>query len=295
MAATNQRIHMAKRNRNIDQQGIERRLAEGRGQGRGKDYRPWLEVQDVPSTGLATRIKGWKSGRLHHLLSNLETGFFYLMEWSPNVTDTREQLPLLPQSETVAIAEEIGVPHPTNPQTRQPIVMTSDFSVTKATNDSTFDFVRTIKPSSELVSERVLEKFEIERRYWEKRQIDWAIVTERELPKAAIQNIQWVHTCKDIVELGLSNALLAQIEGVLLPKISGSDPLSQLTSACDNRLGLTPGASLSAVRHLIAVRRWVVDMQQTIAPTEPLRLLNATDLANPIEENENEFFSKRVA
>src|SRR5438046_66472 len=108
---------MAKRNRDIDQRGIERRIAEGRGQGRGLDYRPWLEVQDVPSNGLASRIKGWKTGRLHHLFSNLETSFFYLTEWSSIVTDTREQFPLLPQSETLAIAEEIGVAHPANPKT----------------------------------------------------------------------------------------------------------------------------------------------------------------------------------
>jgi hypothetical protein len=45
---------MAKRKRKMDESVIERRIKEGRGQGRGKDYKPWLVVQDVPSTGLAT-------------------------------------------------------------------------------------------------------------------------------------------------------------------------------------------------------------------------------------------------
>lgn len=30
---------------------IQRKLKEGRGLGRGKDYKPWLMVHDVPSRG----------------------------------------------------------------------------------------------------------------------------------------------------------------------------------------------------------------------------------------------------
>jgi len=57
-------------------QRIEHYLKEGRGQGRGKDYKPWLQIQDLPSRGLTTRIKGWKTGRKHHLFSKLETSVF---------------------------------------------------------------------------------------------------------------------------------------------------------------------------------------------------------------------------
>ena len=85
---------MAKRKRVINERVIERRLKEGRGQGEGADYQPWLHIQDVPSQGLATRIKGWKTGRCHHLLSKLECQYFYILEWSPVVCDIREQFPL---------------------------------------------------------------------------------------------------------------------------------------------------------------------------------------------------------
>ena len=37
--------------------------------GQGANYNPWLHIQDVPSQGLASRIKGWKTRRVHHLLS----------------------------------------------------------------------------------------------------------------------------------------------------------------------------------------------------------------------------------
>ena len=49
---------MAKRKRQDGCATTERRLNEGRGNGRGKDYKPWLRVQDVPSQGLASRVPG---------------------------------------------------------------------------------------------------------------------------------------------------------------------------------------------------------------------------------------------
>src|SRR6266849_4151842 len=76
------RIYMAKRKRKLDETVIDRRIKEGRGQGRGKDYKPWLTVQDVPSIGLATRILGWTTGRVHHLFSLLELKDFYTKDWA---------------------------------------------------------------------------------------------------------------------------------------------------------------------------------------------------------------------
>jgi hypothetical protein len=75
---------MAKRSRDTSKMTIEKRLKKGRGQGREADYDPWLHVQDVPSQGLTSRIKGWKTGRTHHLLSELEANYFYMLEWSPS-------------------------------------------------------------------------------------------------------------------------------------------------------------------------------------------------------------------
>jgi hypothetical protein len=91
-------IEMAKRSRKTDQAVIDRRIKEGRGQGTGAEYTPWLYVQDVPSNGLAHRIKGWKTKREHHFFSTLERDYFYVLEWSPFVIDIREQYPLLPLS-----------------------------------------------------------------------------------------------------------------------------------------------------------------------------------------------------
>ncbi len=40
----------------------ERQIREGRGQGSGADYLPWIHVRDFSSMGKSSRLKGWKSG-----------------------------------------------------------------------------------------------------------------------------------------------------------------------------------------------------------------------------------------
>jgi hypothetical protein len=122
---------MAKRRVRWTKESIERRLAEGWGDGTGINYQQWLRVQDVPSKGRIHRIKGCKTGRVHHLLSDLEAKVFYAFDFSLSVIDIREQFPLLPLEDTLAIAEECGVPHPTDPRTKHPVVMTTDLLVTK--------------------------------------------------------------------------------------------------------------------------------------------------------------------
>ena len=153
-------------------------IKEGRGQGVGKDYKPWLFIQDVPSSGRATRLKGIKTGRQHEFLSDMESDYFYILEYSDSVVDIREQFPLLSQEETLLIANEAGINHPKSPQTGKHIIMTTDFLITKkGINGENVELARTIKPKEDLLDRRVLEKFEIEKRYWQKRGIEWGIVT----------------------------------------------------------------------------------------------------------------------
>jgi TnsA endonuclease N terminal len=135
---------MAKRKRKTTKKQIEKRLKEGRGQGRRENYKPWLRIQDVGSIGLSTRIKGWKSNRIHQFLSKLELSYFYLLEWSKEVIDIREQFPL-DLDETKAIAQELGVKHPTDPFTQEQVVMTTDFLITIKKPLSEQDVARTIK------------------------------------------------------------------------------------------------------------------------------------------------------
>lgn len=250
---------------------IGRRKSEGRGSGRGANYKPELYIHDVPSQGLATRIQGWKTNRTHHLLSKLELHYFYLLEWSPIITDIREQYPL-GLEETLAIAEQLGIRHPTDPRSKYPIVMTTDFIITIPKNGSFHENARTVKYSKELSSMRVIEKYEIERLYWQARGVDWGIVTEKDIPRQMASNVEWIHPYKHISSLlPLKAKTVSKVEEILSSQVNNKGgSLRNLTDACDESLGLPTGSSLGVVRYLIATKRWHVDMTRPIRINNPI-------------------------
>ena len=179
---------MAKRTNRWTEDKIVRYYVEGRGNGELSNYKPWLTIQDVPSTGRVHRLKGWKTNRIHHLLSDLERDYFYLLDWTEDVIDIREQYPL-DREKTVQIAEKKQINHPVDSTTRTPIVCTTDFLVTIRKGKEILHIARTIKPHEKLNDKRVIEKFEIERQYWADSNVDWGIVTELDLPKETCKNI----------------------------------------------------------------------------------------------------------
>ncbi len=268
---------MAKRNREITMSKIEKRISGGRGIGEGKDYDPWLYIQDVPSSGVATRSNGWKTGRIHHLMSKLEHSFFYIFEWSDRITDIREQFPLLPVEETVEIAESLGIKHPVDDKTKDPIVLTTDFLI-NIKNDM---YARTIKPCSK-IDFRVAEKYEIERRYWKKRNVDWGILTDTDIPEALVSNIDWFYSEHENIDAEtLSVFSLNGIEKLILRYLEEGESLAKACAKCDEKSGLEMGTSLALVKHFLATKKWIVDMGKKINPSQSIQIL---EVKTPIED-----------
>ena len=179
------------------QSDIDRHIEKGFGRGSHELYLPWLRVQDVPSHGRSRKVHGIKVDRLHHLLSDLEYGYLLVAEFSSEVLDIREQFPILPQSAVQSIAHALNIRYPVYLGTKVPFVMTTDFLLTIKQPDGstrlaarTLKYTESLKPDKGL--ERTLEKFEIERAYWCGREVDWSIVTEKDLPTALIQNLDWL-------------------------------------------------------------------------------------------------------
>lgn len=262
-------------------QTINQRISAGCGQGRGIDYQPAIWVRDFSSKGLSTQSFGWKTQRVHHFFSELELSYFLTLEWSAIVTDIREQYPLTSE-ETLLIAQECGISHPLNPDTREPNVMTTDFVVTVRSSIGVTDYARTVKPIKKLSSKRVLEKFEIERRYWEKRNMSWGIVTEREIPFVLVENVKWLHNFFYVQDLSpLTEDEIRQIATPLTIGVAQAiASLRDLAAECDSRLGLERGSSLCVARHLIANRQWLIDIQQPIQPHQKLILRATSPLLN---------------
>lgn len=264
---------MAKRNRTTTKRKIEIRIDEGRGQGEGPDYRPWLRIQDVPSLGLVTREKGWKTGRIHHLMSGNELNYFYLLEWSPIVTDIREQYPLLPIERTLEIAMELGIEHPKDPKSKEDIVMTTDFMITIDRGNGREIWARTIKPVADL-DKRQLEKFKIEHMFFQEQGIDWGIVTDQVIPVTLARNIDKVHDAYYLDNRGGIDKKTVSIVAPSLLKAftEGSLSISKEAFKQDSVFGFEPGTCLYITKHLIARKIWAVDMNKVLNFNRQLKL-----------------------
>jgi hypothetical protein len=214
---------------------------------------------------------GWKTRRVHHKLSGLELAYFYVLEWSLKVVDIREQFPLWTFEETQEIAKALGIKYPSR---FSGWVMTSDFCLTVQKSDNEFvDVVRTIKPSEILSESRTIELFEIERAYWQRRQTDWAIVTELEIPSVPAKNVALIHSSKSLDGYPQLLAHYYDIRESLTEQArTTTNTLSKVCQQIDKKLQLQSGASLRLVYHLIATRQWIIDMNQPINPSVSLEI-----------------------
>jgi TnsA endonuclease N terminal/TnsA endonuclease C terminal len=230
-------------------------MKEGRGDGSGAQYRPWLTVQDVSSLGRSSRIHSRKTGREHHLLSDIETAVFMLLDWSDAVIDIREQFPL-ERDETRRIAVDMAVRHPIDSQSRIEIVMTTDFLIDVQLSTGTKIVVRSVKPSTELDNKRTLEKLEIDRRYWEARGVDdWGLITNQDLPAQRIKNLRWLHEMQSLENMASPHPnYWEDRSNQFLACLSQATDLSirQFMHYLENAQGFAMGEGLTVLRHLAA-------------------------------------------
>ncbi len=255
----------------------EKWLKEGRGQGIGKNYKPWLTIQDVPSLGRSTRLHGIKTDRQHEFLSDLERNYYYILEFSEAVIDIREQYPLLPIEQTIAIAEELGIKHLTDPNTGENTVLTTDFLITVSGNSNCELLARTIKTTEHLDSLRQLEKFEIERRYWKMKGIEWGIVTDKEIDNVIAQNIAIVHPFYSLENLvGFEDMNKSQIDNLIeefRKEIVGENSnVRHAADLFDERMMLTSGTSIMLFKHLVINKRINIDIYHPLDIDKPMNI-----------------------
>jgi hypothetical protein len=147
--------------------------------------------------------------------------------------------------------------------------MTTDFLVTINIDGKDVDIARTIKFKDDLNNKRVLEKFEVERRYWEKQGIDWGIVTEEEIIKDLAQNISYIHTYYNIDELdSFSNMEKRDIEDLVMEYIKrlidGNVSVRQISNKFDDDSFLPKGTGVSLFKYLLMRKIIQIDLYAPI-------------------------------
>lgn len=258
---------MAKRRTDWDQDKLNRFIKEGRGQGEGKDYKPWITIQDFPSMGRATRVFGWKTNRIHHFLTDTETRYFYLLEWEDEVIDIREHYPLLNIKEVIDEKDDLNFDIFKDRNSGTPYVIYTSFLITtKNSQGEKIYLARSLKAVSELEKRTTLEKLEIERRYWKNKGVDWGVVTEKDIPSIKAKNIEWIHSSKYSYsdrEFTYDELCFLCDSYIEMMKIS-SESIRYFNRRFDKEFNLTSGTGLYIFKYLIATKRVSVDMNSDI-------------------------------
>lgn len=241
---------------------VQKRLREGRGVGTGEEYVPWVKTSDFSSLGRATRLKGTKIPRIYHLQSDIQYRAFLLFEFQSNICDIREAFPLLDVMEIIDSKDNLRFDKFRDKESNEPYVITTNFLLTMKDPKGRETYIaRTIKNTSELKRKITWEKLEIERRYWSQKNIDWKVITEKELPRQLAKNLEWVRETLFEVEMDkkfLSMELFRELNQ------NGDQNVTSILKSFDKQKQLNKGSGLFLFRYLIAKKEIQVDMYKEI-------------------------------
>lgn len=166
------------------------RIKRRRGVGAGPAYVPWLKVRDVPSQGTSAISRGILTDRSHHLLSELEAIYFFLVERRATTIDIREQWPILDIDRTLALCSQLGVRHALKRGYPEPF--TIDFLITDRVNGELRYRAASIKSPEDAQDPDVRLRLAVEHEWCKERGIPWALVDTSQFSKTLLQNLRFL-------------------------------------------------------------------------------------------------------
>lgn len=159
-------------------------------------YEPMWRVEDVKSHGIKAKVKHFKDfNRAVHVLSQNELLMFMYIAWDKSIVQCYEQY-ALPLDETLVIAKELGVKHPTYPGTKGiPVQQTLDFYCYK----DGFDRIGfAVKQQDEIFKVRTVEKLAIQEAWCEINNCEFELVSSEELKRNNVMNLERIYRNRDI-------------------------------------------------------------------------------------------------
>ena len=253
---------------------IEKLEQAGRGKGVLSTYEPWIQISDFSSQGKSRRMFSPKTGRVHHLLSDVEYQLFLLLEYADYVIDIREQYPLK-REDTLSIAAKKQIRHPIYPGTTVATVMTTDFLVTVHRAGKKSLEAYSCKRDEGITTLRDVEKLEIERTYFDQMGTPFHLVLHSALPMERVKNLEWIrgaaygdsNTMQDSLMHGLCSRMLQD-----LAQCQHDKTLADYCANFDVRVGAEPGSGLLVARMLLARRQLLVDLNQPNLAATPIAM-----------------------
>lgn len=228
---------------------ISQKIKQGYGNGELALYKPWLNIHEFTSSGRSHRVLCNTTGRLLHLFSDLEFAYSCLFDWCENISDIRERFPLILE-DTCQISKEAKIPILSYKSVSQ--VRFSDFLINDSTHPSG-QYAVDVRYSNTLNQPSVLEFIELQRRYWNAKNIGFFVATERNLSKIVLDNLKWLLPAEGEGQNGLN--LMSQFEFYriqmsLFPEM----PVIDFTKRIDTEYSMEMGESLLILRSLLANR-----------------------------------------
>jgi len=262
---------MTKRDLDWTLEKYNRFIKEGRGKGEGSDYKPWLTIQDMPSRGRVTRI--YEAGRIYHFFTDNELRYFYSLIWEDSIIDVREHYPLLDLNVVLNLDEDSLYKRYKSDGDNAPYILTTTFLITvKNTDGEIAYYARSVKSSLELERKNIIDRYEIERRYWESKKIDWGIVTQKDIPVVRAKNISWVYPSLEINnEERFKESERDYLCDLLMQRLGGNpNVIREVTTKFDNEMNVDSGTGLLFFKYLIATKQLVINMDEQIDINQPI-------------------------
>ena len=218
---------------------------------RGKAYQPFIVIQDVPSLGRSSRPCGIKTGRQHDFSFRFRTKLLHDFR-IPRRCGRYQRTVSIGKRRNSTNCRGVGDKASDNSHYKRIDHYDIRFLYNAKDGNSMRDIIRTTKYKKDLVDRRVVEKFAIEKTYWERHGLDWGIVTEEEVDKNYSQNVSDI---LDYYELNDNEAYrdisLEERDDIIiafLQRLIDSDrTIRQISSFFEKDMHLDKGAGIAVI------------------------------------------------
>lgn len=263
---------MAKHNKNWSQNKLDGKLKDNRGTGEYEEYKPFLKTQDFSSKGISHRVKGNLINRMYEFFSSTQYNAFLLIEdialnKKNPIVDIREHFPLWDLHELNIIDETFKNINFSDKISNLDYVFTTTFLLTLTNYSMCYEAI-SVKYVSDLSKRTVMERLELDRRYWEAKNIKWSVLTNEEIRnnRARLKNIKFyrpAYRLDDFEGVGTTN--IDELKAAIIYRISNSeetiiDTLNQI----DDQYDLDPGMGLLVFRNILARKEVSINYNREI-------------------------------
>lgn len=220
-----------------------------------------LKVTTFSSKGRATRIKSIKNNEIYHLQSDNQLRLFLLLEWTDVVTDIKVNHELNDLEANLENTENLRLDKFIDKEIGNLYKLHTNFLITINKQNAEEKVAISVKSVTELERKVVIEKIEIERRYWSSKGVEFYIITDKQLDRIVAENIIWVRETlldKEITnKKELANELYCLLEANRLVNINSLLKVFD-SDKCKNGMGLF------IFRYLIANKVIKINMKKQI-------------------------------